>query len=69
MNSSAVANAADEVGTSEMALLTSSAEVPATEIPTYPIPTDESDSSRPLIRRRRRRSSATDSEDSTASES
>jgi ribonuclease E len=69
MNSSAVANAADEVGTSEMALVTSSAEVPATEIPTYPIPTDESDSSRPLIRRRRRRSSATDSEDSTASES
>lgn len=69
MNSSAVANAADEAGTSEMALVTSSAEVPATEIPTYPIPIDESDSSRPLIRRRRRRSSATDSEDSTASES
>jgi ribonuclease E len=69
MNSSAVANAADEAGTSEMALVTSSAEAPATEIPTYSIPIDESDSSRPLIRRRRRRSSATDSEDSTASES
>jgi ribonuclease E len=65
--SSAEAPATDEARRSETLILreTSSVELPATEIPTDPTPTSESDSSTLIVRRRRRRSSA-NSEDSTA---
>src|SRR4028119_1485140 len=65
--SSAETPATDEAGRSETLTLreTSSVELPATEIPTDPRPTSESDSSTLIVRRRKRRSSA-NSEDSTA---
>jgi ribonuclease E len=65
--SSAETPATDEARRSETLTLreTSSVELPATEIPTDPRPTSESDSSTLIVRRRKRRSSA-NSEDSTA---
>jgi ribonuclease E len=58
--SSAETPATDEARRSETLILRerSSVELPATEIPTEPTPSSESDSNTPVVRRRRRRSSA-----------
>jgi ribonuclease E len=54
----------DESPSSAQVLVTSPTEVSTTEISTEP--TEESDGSRPIIRRRRRRSSAVEGDDSSA---
>lgn len=58
-----VAPSSDEVQMPENVLVTLPDEEPVTELSVDPAQTDESDSSRPIVRRRRRRSSAADSED------
>jgi ribonuclease E len=53
----------DKVQVPENVLVTQPDEPSVTELSVDPAQTDESDSSRPIVRRRRRRSSAADSED------